>query len=65
MHIMPQATQEHTLSSDRSLAAEVRQCLRGVRQLWTQVQTDAQANREADQDLVRSLRKALTEETPV
>ena len=64
---MPQADHHHTPvpSRGRSAAADMRECVRGVRQLWTQVQADAQAEREGDRDLVRSLRKAVNEEAPV
>jgi hypothetical protein len=66
---MPKANIQHTppaadwpdecVISDPDIAAEVRQCARAVADLWTAIQVDAQAEREADQALGRRLREIL------
>lgn len=66
---MPQATEQHTppaagwpdecVISDPDIAAELRQCVLGVRDLWAAVRADARAEREADEALGRRLREIL------
>jgi hypothetical protein len=43
------------MSADPDLAADLRQCVIAVRELWATVQADAEVNRKADQALVRGL----------
>jgi len=41
---MPKADTEHT-PSDPDIAADLRQCVRGVEELWAAVQEEARADR--------------------